>query len=87
MQSSGKSSPAAFAAMGTSECPVIPGDVFTSRNENEPSGRSMRSSRPQPAQPTMRNASSELAWISRSTASGRPDGQKYFVSSEKYLLW
>ena len=40
--------PPAFAAIGTSEWPVMPGDVFTSRNWNVPSGCRMRSSRPQP---------------------------------------
>ena len=78
--------PASFAAIGTSECPVMPGDVFTSRNWNEPSAFRMRSSRPQPLQPTISNAASDAARISSSFASGRPQGQKYFVSSEKYLL-
>ncbi len=64
----------------------MPGEVFTSRNENEPSARRMRSSRPQPVQPMMRKACSEAARIARSCASGRPAGQKYLVSSEKYLL-
>jgi len=34
----------------------------------------------------MRKAASELAWIARSAASGSPQGQKYFVSSEQYVL-
>ena len=67
-QSSGNEMPASFAAIGTSECPVMPGDVLTSRNEYEPSARRIRSSRPQPVQPTMSNAASDAAWISRSTA-------------------
>ena len=57
--------PPAFAAIGTSEWPVMPGDVFTSRNENVPSARRIRSSRPQPRQPTMSNAASDAARISR----------------------
>jgi hypothetical protein len=65
----------------------MPGDVFTSRNENVPSSRRIRSSRPQPLQPTTSNAASACARISRSLASGMLLGQNYFVSSEKYLLW
>ena len=61
----------------------MPGDVLTSRNEYEPSARRIKSSRPQPLQPMMSNAATEAAWMSRSTASGSPQGQKYFVSSEK----
>ena len=41
----------------------------------------------QPAQPTTLNAASARPHISCSFASGMPLGQKYFVSSEKYLLW
>jgi hypothetical protein len=64
----------------------MPGDVFTSRNEKLPSPRRIRSRRPQPVQPTTSNAASACARISRSFGSGMPLGQKYFVSSEKYLL-
>ena len=77
----------AFAAIGTSEWPVMPGDVFTSRNWNEPSGRRMRSSRPQPLQPTMsERGERRRADLALLRLIGRPQGQKYFVSSEKYLL-
>ena len=79
--------PACRAAIGTREWPVIPGDVLSSRNWNEPSARRMRSSRPQPVAPRMRNAATEAFWISASFSGGSPHGQKYFVSSEKYLLW
>ena len=40
--------PACRAAIGTRLWPVMPGEVFTSRNENVPSARRIRSSRPQP---------------------------------------
>ena len=79
--------PACRAAIGTRLCPVMPGDVFTSSSEYEPSARRIRSSRPQPLQPTTANAERHVARISCSCASGSPAGQWYFVSSEKYLLW
>ena len=43
--------------------PVIPGEVLTSRKVHRPSGLRIRSRRPQPEQPTMRNAASDCAWI------------------------
>ena len=87
MHRSANDVPACFAAIGTRLCPVMPGDVLTSRNEYVPSARRIRSSRPQPLQPTTSNAASAWARISSSLACGNPLGQKYFVSSEKYLLW
>ena len=51
------------------------------------SERRIRSRRPQPLQPTMSNAASDAARSSVSFASGSPQGQKYFVSFEKYLAW
>ncbi len=84
-QSSANEMPASFAAIGTSECPVMPGDVLTSRNEYEPSARRMRSSRPQPRAADDVERRERRGRISRSFAAGRPQGQKYFVSSEKYL--
>ena len=41
---SAKDSPASRAAIGTRLWPVMPGDVFTSRNEHVPSARRIRSS-------------------------------------------
>ena len=51
MHRSANGVPACFAAIGTRLCPVMPGDVLTSRNEYVPSARRIRSSRPQPLQP------------------------------------
>ena len=52
--------PACLAAIGTRLWPVMPGDVLTSRNVHRPSGLRIRSSRPQPEQPMMRNAVERL---------------------------
>ena len=65
----------------------MPGDVLSSRNDQVPSARRIRSSRPQPVAPSRSNAASDCSRIARSTGSGSPAGQWYFVSSEKYLLW
>ena len=79
--------PTARAAIGTSECPVMPGEVFTSRSQGLFRLSSMMSTRPQPRQPTARNARSVSACSSASFFFGSPHGQWYFVSSVKYLFW
>ena len=65
--------PASRAAIGTRLWPVMPGDVFTSRNEYVPSGRSIRSSAA-PAACSRRTwkAASDSARISSSSGAGRP---------------
>src|SRR5699024_3312891 len=54
--SSSKSMPTACAAIGTSECEVMPGAAFISRNHGWPAWSSMKSSRPQPRPPTTSKA-------------------------------
>ena len=79
--------PAARAAIGTSEWPVMPGMVFISSRKTLPSSRNIRSALPQPLQPSAATARMTIAWMSCSCAAGKPLGQWYFVSSLKYLFW
>ena len=66
----------------------MPGDVFTSRNEiRAVVAQDQVEPAPAAAADDVERARAHCARISRSFASGRPAGQKYFVSSEKYLLW
>ena len=53
-QSSGKGIPFPAAIFGTSDVPVIPGRVFTSRMYGIPSPATMKSTRAAPEQPSAR---------------------------------
>jgi hypothetical protein len=75
------------AALGTSEWLVMPGAVLTSSSSISPLARSrMKSTRPQPLQPTAANASSASRRIASSSAPSSP-GHRYCVSSATYLAW
>ena len=80
--------PLALADIGTSECPVMPGEVLiSSRNGLRSVLRIMMSARAQPRQSSVRNASTTMRLISCSSLSGKPLGQWYCVTSVKYLFW
>ena len=66
---------------------VMPGEVFISRNQNEPSARSITSALPQPRQPSTRKLLSAVSRIASPTSARTPAGQWYFVASVKYLFW
>ena len=64
----------------------MPGDVFTSRSHGAPAESSIRSTRPQPEQPSALKESSARFFSDSSFGAGSPQGQMYFVSSVNYLF-
>src|SRR6185503_8518127 len=83
---SSNSMPTAFAALGTSEWLVMPGDVLTSSRKLRPDRSRITSTRPQPEQPAARNASSASDRSCSSACPSRP-GQMYCVVSAMYFAW
>ena len=64
----------------------MPGAVFTSSSHGRPARSRMKSTRPQPLQPTAKNAASARLPSSCSVAPLAP-GHRYCVSSATYLAW
>src|SRR5687768_126856 len=72
--SRGKSTPAARAAIGTSEWLVMPGTVLISSSSPRPSPSITKSTRPQPEAPVAANVASAIRCSSDSASAPRPQG-------------
>src|SRR5688572_22433477 len=74
--SSAKSMPAARAAIGTSEWPVMPGTVLISSSNPRPLSSMTKSTRPQPEAPVAANVASAMRCSAASASGARPQGMR-----------